>query len=53
MLTLDDTATRDNLSSYFSYSNNSNGERMGRKWIRGMGMRGNLVLENGVWARSG
>jgi hypothetical protein len=37
------TATRDNLSRYFLCSNDSNGVRMGRKLIRGMGMGGNLV----------
>jgi hypothetical protein len=37
------TATRDNVSRYFSCSNDSNGLRMGRKLIRGMGMGGNLV----------
>ena len=45
------TASRDNLSRYFSCSNDSNGGRMGRKLIRGMGMGGNLVRENGVCAR--
>jgi hypothetical protein len=42
------TVTRDNLSRYFLCSNDSNGMWMGRKLIRGMGMRGNLVRENGV-----
>ena len=44
------TATRDNLSRYFLCSNDSNGMRMGRKLIRGMGMDGNLVRGNGVCA---
>ena len=38
----------DNLSSYFLYSNDSNGVFVGCKLIRGLGMRGNLVLENCV-----
>ena len=48
MFTVYVTATRDNLSRYFLYSNDSNGMRMGRKLIRGMGMGGNLVRENGL-----
>jgi hypothetical protein len=44
------TATLDNLSRYFLCSNDSNGVWMGRKWIRGMGMGGNLVRGNGVCA---
>ena len=38
----------DDLSSYFLYSNDSNGVFVGCKLIRGLGMRGNLVLENCV-----
>jgi|HubBroStandDraft_5_1064220.scaffolds.fasta_scaffold1801581_1 hypothetical protein len=51
MFTVYVTATRDNLSRYFLCSNDSNGVRMGRKWLRGMGMRANLVRGNGVCAR--
>jgi hypothetical protein len=51
MFTVYVTATRDNVSRYFLCSNDSNGVRMGRKWLRGMGMRGNLVRGNGVCAR--
>jgi hypothetical protein len=47
------TATRDNLSRYLLCSNDSNGVRVGTKLIRGMGMEGNLVRENGVCARLG
>jgi hypothetical protein len=43
----------DNLSRYSLCSNDSNGMRMGRKLIRGMGMHGNLVRENGVCVRPG
>jgi hypothetical protein len=46
MFTLCVTATRDNLSRYFLCSNDSNGARMGRKLIGGMGMRGKLVRGN-------
>ena len=35
----------DDLSSYFLCSNDSNGALMGLKLIRGLGMRGNLVLK--------
>ena len=48
MFTVYVTATLDNLSSYFLYSNDSNGRNLGRKLLRGMGMHGNLVRENGV-----
>ena len=51
MLITDFTATHDNFSSYFLYSNDSNGARMRRKLIREMGMRGNLVRENGAGVR--
>jgi hypothetical protein len=51
MFTVYGTATRDNVSIYFLCSNDSNGARMGRKWLRGMGMDGNLVRGNGVYAR--
>ena len=37
MFTVYVTATRDNFSRYFLYSNDSNGARMGRKLIRGRG----------------
>jgi hypothetical protein len=47
------TASRDNLSRSFLCSNDSNGLRMACKLIRGLGMGGNLVLENGVCMRSG
>src|SRR5579859_514644 len=47
------SAVRDDLSSYFLYGNDSNALLMGRKLIRGLGMRGNLALENGVCARFG
>jgi len=47
------TVTRDDLSSYFLYGNDSNGMLMGRKLIRGLGMRGNFVCENEVCARFG
>jgi len=47
------TVTRDDLSSYFLCGNDSNGVLMGRKLIRGLGMRGNLALENGVRAGFG
>jgi|GEM_PF-3609624 len=40
MFTVYVTATLDNLSSYFLYSNDSNGVRVGRKLIRGMGIYG-------------
>ena len=53
MFTVYVTATRDNFSRYFLYSNDSNGARMGRKLIRGRGMGGNLVRENGVCVRRG
>jgi len=43
----------DDLSSYFLCSNDSNRALMGRKLIRGLEMRGNLVLENGVCVRPG
>jgi hypothetical protein len=48
MFTVYVTATLDNLSSYFLYSNDSNGRNLRRKSLRGMGMHGNLVRENGV-----
>jgi|HubBroStandDraft_1064217.scaffolds.fasta_scaffold553298_1 hypothetical protein len=47
MFTAYPTMTLDDLSSYFLCSNDSNGKRIGRKLNRGMGMRGNSVLENG------
>jgi hypothetical protein len=53
MFTVYVTASRDNLSSYLLYSNDSNGVYMVRKLIRGMGMHGNLVRENGVCVRHG
>jgi hypothetical protein len=53
MFTVHVTATCDNLSRYSLCSNDSNGVRMGRKWLGGMGMDGNLVRENGVCARPG
>jgi hypothetical protein len=46
------TATRDNLSRYFFYSNYSNGGRMGRKLVRRKGIRGNLMHENGLGVES-
>lgn len=42
------TAGRDDLSSYFLCSNDSNGLDRLRKLMRGLGMCGNLVVENGV-----
>ena len=39
------TMACDDLSSYLTYSNDSNGALMGLKLIRGLGMRGNLVLK--------
>jgi hypothetical protein len=53
MLTVHVTASRDNLSRYFLCSNDSNDGRVGRKLVRGMGMRGNLVRGNGVCVRHG
>src|SRR4029077_15239070 len=43
----------DILSSYFLCSNNSKRTPMRRKLIRGMGMHGNLVRENGVCGKLG
>jgi hypothetical protein len=43
----------DNLSRSFLCSNDSNGMRMRRELIRGMGMHENLVRENGVCVRPG
>src|SRR5277367_4134144 len=48
MFTVYVTATRDNLSRYSLCSNDSNGGRMERKLVRGIGIRGNLVHENGL-----
>jgi hypothetical protein len=48
MFTVYVTATRDNLSRYSLCSNDSNGVRMGRKLVRGIGIRGNLGHENGL-----
>jgi hypothetical protein len=48
MFTVHVTATSDDLSSYFLCSNESNGVGMGCELIRGLGMRGNLVREDGV-----
>ena len=45
------TASRDNVSSYFLCSNDSNRMPMRRKLIRGLGMRENLALEDGVCGR--
>jgi hypothetical protein len=53
MFTVHVTASHDNVSSYFLYSNYSNEVRLRCKLIRGMGMRGNLVRENGYCVRSG
>jgi hypothetical protein len=53
MFTVYVTATRDNLSSHFSCSNDSNGLLKGRKLMRGLGMCGNLVAESGVPAGPG
>jgi hypothetical protein len=53
MFTVYVTASCDNLSRYFLCSNDSNGGRMRRKWLRGRGMDRNLVRENGVCARLG
>jgi hypothetical protein len=53
MFTVNYTATLDNLSRYFLSSNNSNGVRVERNSIRGMGMEGNMVRENGVCGRDG
>jgi hypothetical protein len=47
------TASRDDLSSYFLCSNDSNGVRIGRKLISGLRMRENLALKNGICERSG
>jgi hypothetical protein len=41
----------DNLSRPFLCSNDSKRLRMGRKSLRGMGMRGNLARGNGVCVR--
>ena len=38
----------DNFSRYFLCSNDSNGMRVERKLIRGIGIRGDLVRKNGV-----
>jgi hypothetical protein len=51
MFTVHVTPGRDDLSSYFLCSNDSNGVRSGRKFIRGLGMRGDLTFENGVCVR--
>jgi hypothetical protein len=48
MFTVEVTATRDDVSSYFLCSNDSNGMHMRRKSIRGLEMRGNLVVEGPV-----
>jgi hypothetical protein len=48
MFTVDFIAGRDDLSSYFLSSNDSNGVPMGRKLIRALGMGENLVIENDV-----
>jgi len=53
MFTVYVTATRDNVSRNFLYSNDSNSVRMGPKVIRGRGMDRNLVRENGVGVRRG
>jgi hypothetical protein len=53
MFTVYVTATRDNVSRNFLYSNDSNSVRMGPKLIRGRGMDRNLVRENGVGVRRG
>ena len=42
------SASRDVLSSYFLCSNDSNRMLVRRKLIIGLGMRGNLALENGT-----
>lgn len=47
------TARRDALSSYFLCSNDSNHLYLGRKVMKGMGMCGKLVRENGVYAGAG
>jgi len=51
--TVNVTVICDDLSSYFLFSNDSNGWLMGRKLIKGLGMRGDLALENGVFVRPG
>jgi hypothetical protein len=53
MFTVYVTATRDNVSRNFLYSNDSNSVRMGPQLIRGRGMDRNLVRENGVGVRRG
>jgi hypothetical protein len=53
MFTVYGIGARDDLSSYFLYSNDSNGVHMRRKLITGLGMRGNLALKIGICERSG
>ena len=53
MFTADFSATIDYLSRYSLSSNDSNGVRVERNSIRGMGMQGNMVRENVVCGRDG
>ena len=53
MFTVYVSASRDNVSRYFLYSNDSNDGRMGRKLLGGMGMSGNLVREKDFGVRHG